>query len=491
MKPALGSGARLAVLTVLLALLTAARPFGMHEISGGGYFGVYVRNWENLGFFATRGLPLLPEVVTDVGQAVPYTNHPPGLAWICALTGGSEAGLRLPAIVALFAAGWLLCELLSRRFPRHIAVAAGALLIAMPVFSVYCLPSYEPLTCAFGLGLWLAIERHLERGSRLALGAAIACAALGIWADWLFAFFVAALPLWTGLPADRARMRALLLPGAAMLLSALAILGWTTWARALPALQPGLAETAHSVVERAVLDRPAADDVLSGTLARLRAGFTWPILITGALGWLLLARRHLRFALATLSVQLMTVIVFPHHVMTHVLFIAYLAIPLAAGIAALAARLGLWLLLAALVWTLTHTARQIELASTPFFAEFGRVATAAAGPDDHGREYWVATNNPYIFRYYVPTTRVLREPVVRIPELQAGLAQITRGARYLHLACEGPLLELIPYLRPIPELTDWLQPFTRRRLPELELQLRLPPDGTALEITEAWIYELR
>jgi hypothetical protein len=39
-KPALGSGARLAVLTALLALTIAARPFGMHEISGGGYFGV-------------------------------------------------------------------------------------------------------------------------------------------------------------------------------------------------------------------------------------------------------------------------------------------------------------------------------------------------------------------------------------------------------------------------------------------------------------------
>jgi hypothetical protein len=102
--------------------------------------------------------------VTDVGQAVPYTNHPPGLAWICALTGGSEAGLRLPALVALFASGWLLCEL----------------------------------------------------------------------------------PLWTGLPGDRTRLRALLLPGTAMPLSALAILGWTTWARALPALQPGIAETAHS-----------------------------------------------------------------------------------------------------------------------------------------------------------------------------------------------------------------------------------------------------
>lgn len=44
MTPALGSGARLAAWTVLLALLTAARPFGMHEISGGGYFACRATN---------------------------------------------------------------------------------------------------------------------------------------------------------------------------------------------------------------------------------------------------------------------------------------------------------------------------------------------------------------------------------------------------------------------------------------------------------------
>jgi hypothetical protein len=466
------------------ALVGLDRPFGVHEIGAGGYFGVYVRNWENLGFVATRGLPLIPQVVEDLADATPYTNHPPGLGWLFALTGRSEAGFRLPTLLGSALAGWLLWLLLVPRVGAARAAAGALALVTAPVLAFYCQANYEPLTCAAGLGLWLAAERR----NRPAL---IVAAVLGLWIDWLFAFFVAALPL---LLLRRPESFRRLLPAfIATAAAGVAILGWTLWARAHPGLAEGAGEAAESVVQRAVLERPAAAEFLAATAASLRGAFGLPLLLLGAAGWIALLARDWRLAAAALAVQGMTVVVFPHHVMTHSLFLAYLAIPLAAGVAALPLppRAPPWLLLLVPLVAGVESARQLRLSATPFFRDFGRAASDAAGgagPDGP----FVATNNPYVHRCYVDTPRVLLHPVVRPPELEAGLRALgPQGARYLHLTFTGPLLDVIPYLQPLPELERWLAAFPRERVPQLETTIRMPPDGTSVRIVQAWLYRLR
>jgi hypothetical protein len=100
---------------------------------------------------------------------------------------------------------------------------------------------------------------------------------------------------------------------------------------------------------------------------------------------------------------------------------------------------------------------------------------------------------PYVYGYYIEGSSVWVEGVMDPATLGRWRAAAeARGQRLRFLHCElgGKVGELLQRGARSDAMRAALQASPRRRVPDLEVTLRLPPHGWELRITEAWLYEL-
>ncbi len=486
-----------------LHLCWIAAPFGFHEINAGYFFGPFAQHWERFGWFELRGTPLgasavaLPETPQ---QGHPYWNHPPGFAWLCSLAGTAEWQLRLPCVFAAIGSGPLLFLLARPRLPAAAALLAGLLVQCCPAIAFSAVVSYESVVIACGLLLLLLHERA-RQSRRAALGAA-AVAALGLWMDWAFGFYLLALGLWS-LPArGRVWLVRLARPAAAAAASLLGIVAWRAWAGGAPLLpppQPGH-ESAVAMLVRALLVAPPWGLWLELVGDRLRDGFGPALLLAAAAGALPAVLRAPRLVGTLLLPALLNLLVFRNHAAGHVMFFAYAGPPFALAAAhlfalaarwrsaaAVAAALGL-ALVGATTW---YTAEWKRGAVSPMFRTLGATLSRLAeepSPDGDVRPSLVATNATQNYPYYVRSPRVLLSPVVARAAIAAQRGGPSR-LRYVYVDTEMRVPGQPVQRAGDVELRAWLGGFPSRALPELVGAWQLG-HGIELVVHGAHVYDL-
>lgn len=470
----------LVVVSLVLWWPDISRPFGLLEVNAGQYLGVSAKNIEKHGWLATQGVPLGPTVLDRVPDGVPYLNHPPGSAWLLSAFGASEAVLRAVGLASHFAAALALLALLQARHGVMGATLGGLALLSLPVFRFYCQVSYEPLVLACGLWTWWSAPR-----SRLAM---LALAFLGVWLDWLYLLFLVALvPMCWGPP--RNLVRVLAWPAAGAGAALVLLLLW------LAAVGGSPAQAGRDVL----FAYPPFSDYAWHLAHRLDEAFTWPAVVVGGAGWLLLLRRDPRLGLALVFAGGASAVLLPEHTRSHVHFVSYLGAGFAAGFSMLVAAVprrwdaALYGLLLAFVISFPGRASRetSDMADTTFFRDVGRILTEASRAT--GSPAFVLHDLPYVYGYYIEGSSVWVEGVMDPATLGRWRAAAeARGQRLRFLHCElgGKVGELLQRGARSDAMRAALQASPRRRVPDLEVTLRLPPHGWELRITEAWLYEL-
>lgn len=132
-----------------------------------------VRHFEEHGFVATRGVPVLQSWPGTLDECVRYVSHPAPMTWLWWLgtqlcAGDAEAGVKLFPLLANLLSIWL-CWLVLRDLAAPLAAAAGTLIFAtLPMCTYYgSMPSGEALLLPL---LWLC-WRAWRRWSTGASGA--------------------------------------------------------------------------------------------------------------------------------------------------------------------------------------------------------------------------------------------------------------------------------------------------------------------------------
>ena len=327
---------------------------------------------------------------------------------------------------------------------------------------------------------------------------AIAAGAVGPWMDWPFGFFcLGMLPAaWTG--SVGGTLRRLVVPWSVASLSFALVFAWRAWAmRAtdLPALD--LVPSVEEHILDAILQRPPLDEFVHGIGQRVALGMTLPLAILGAIGGIVLLSKSPRLGLALLIAGLGNPLVFAKYsAVREAEFMAYLAPFFAASVAMLAERwrrTGPALGAAVLVFVAATTIDLLRRSDTAFFADLGRVLSEASADLDAAgrvtRHYAVCTHFHARHRYYLTTEYLWELPISDPAAIEQARTAAVRGAlglRYLWLRCRGGG-ELGWAFTTSPGLDAYLQGFPRRRVPELEVALDLPPDLPGIELYEAWL----
>ncbi|MEM7199142.1 MAG: hypothetical protein AAF628_02685 [Planctomycetota bacterium] len=496
--------AALAVVALGLAvqLPIADRPFGVHEVNPGNFFGVWARNWERFGLWESRGLPLGSQLLDQVHQGDPDTNHPPLYGWLSYWCGTSEAALRVPTIAGHALSAGLMVLLLAGALGVGPATLAGVTTLAVPALAFYSQVSFECVVLPVGLALWLACLawcRAAPAARRRWAALVAALAFVNVWLDWLAVFLTfGTLPLlWTR--PWRTAIARLAVPFGATLLAGITVFAWRSWALALPTLTEGTGAPGHhsgeglgALIERTFLTRPPLGEFIALVWAQLQSGYAMPLLVAGAVGLVPLARRAPRVLGAAALSAVVIPLLFAGHASTHVHFVSYFAPLLAAGLAALVrVHRALWLVgLTILGVTAWSSAHHIRAADTTLFRELGATLSRAAR-DAAGRRSIVFFNIVYRYGYYVDSPDVQIQPLTDPAPLRlADQLPPELGLRYLYLKMSGPLLDAIPALAPRPELEAYLAPFPRERMPALEMAITVPPQDLTMRVDEAWLYKL-
>ncbi len=187
-SPGRSLGALAAGLLVVAAFLLhvgqLAGPFTDGQSGNcGAMFALFARNAEALGWSQTWGVPVVnPVAPSVVDEAIFYTHHPPGLAWLVQLSGRIapevETGARIVALLLTLAAALLAADLLARLSGRTAGLVAGLLLLGLPAGHHHgLLVNYE--TAAVPGLLLLVRALVLSRGAPLAAGALAALLDIG------------------------------------------------------------------------------------------------------------------------------------------------------------------------------------------------------------------------------------------------------------------------------------------------------------------------
>ena len=429
----------LTVLAVVFHLPRLDHPFGHAEVNGGGYFGIFVRQFQQFGFFELRGLPLAPQRVPGLaeigsGAIMPYLNHPPGMTWAAYWLGGEEWAFRLPAVIA----GWLgalaLFGLLRRRIGSTLGLLAAMMLLGLPSMTLYSLASYEATVCGLGLCLWATTEAHAEaRGvQRLGLRCAqTAICVLGVVTDWSFAFFCAGLAVLTASRSFSVWLRALWVPAIATALTAAAVFAWQGWALQHPLLGEFPRASVGDLVRTTILNRPELSAFLVGAWRHLAIAVPVALVVVGGVALLPALGTAPRFVLAALVAGLGQPLTFADHARTHVHFWCYtgalLTVAIAFGAHAIHRHLhvGRWrwwvptAMLALTAWAWVNSCLAWRDNDTTLYRDLGQALTQAtrrAGPDGMATRSWrVGTNFPFVYPYYVESPHVvvpcLRDPI--------------------------------------------------------------------------------
>lgn len=466
------------------------RPYGWIEQNPGLYYGVFVRNYEGLGFLETRGVPLWRYVGESVEALVPNFSHPPGVPWLFFLAGGSEASCRSVTLLAMVLGALALFALLRGRLGPTVAIAGAATHLLAPALGFVAMASGESLAVACGLGLILGVQRIGEgrRGALTWLLLAVSCS-LGPWTDWPFAFFCAGAAVlgWHRSPREIVRR---LWPGAAMCIVSFGLfLVWREWAWRLPGLvTEGQARGIVELLQIKVIDRPPWGELLPSILVRLRTTFTTPLVVVIALGTLLGLARATRVTLALLVAGFTAMLLFGFQ--ADPVYCSYVApmAGLACGLvverlAAVLPRPRMWRITLTVLlagYCAFSTRRMIDADSTTFLRDAGRILTAASR-DNEGRPAYFVTYD--LFAYYgtyVESPDVFPFQVADPKWLQTAIdLGGEKGVRHLWLRIPG-------VERPV---DAFLAPFPKERRPELEGFVRTP-EGS-FEVSEAWVVTLR
>ncbi|MEZ5962514.1 MAG: hypothetical protein R3F56_01590 [Planctomycetota bacterium] len=470
----------------LLHLLQLHAPFGFGEGNAGSYFACVAKGYRDIGFFALRGSPFVPDLY---GGLEPYLHHPPGGFWLAAMFGADEAGLRGTTLLAHLVATVALVELLRPSLGSLRALLAGAVFLVLPVFYIDIQASQWPFTIAFGLLMLLGYERQKTSSSRGWRALTLVMALLGPWADWHFGFFCLALVPLTELRAPGLRRLAFAwgLSGVSLLLFLL----WRQWAAQAPIWShPGAGISNAGLVQGTILSRPPFLDQLRGMASCSNRALTLPVLAGLVLGLPSLLRRAPRLTAALVVAGLLGSLLFGNHVLTHTDFPSMLGALAAASASAMLLRhraggvLGV-VVLAAAGWQAYTRVRQ---ARTAFFRDYGRAATAATHevqPDGSERRYVVASDLSWGYRYYVDSSDFLILPLVDpavLEQNREALARMGKGVRYLRLRFGGRVGER---MQRFPDLDAYLARFPSRRLPELEQSFEVDGELGALRVAEA------
>ncbi len=504
----------LVALGLLLHLPGIGRPFGVHEISGGNYFGVFARNFERLGLWELGGVPVGPVLFDQVDERwmTAYLSHPPGLFWLNAVVGADEARLRLLSALGHIATAILTLVIFRRLLGLWPATLAALVTLAFPVLAFFAIVSYESVVLPLGLGMLIAYQRAQTddaRARKRSLAVLGALAFIGPWMDWQFLFFCAGLAALAWGP-WRAMVQRLWWPAACSTLAVALIFIWRIVAGGRWSKSDGPEGGVGTLLANTVGTRPAVGEFFGGFGQRALECFTSPAVLLALAGLWWLGRRAPRLTAALTVVGLMNAIVFPTHTMTHTLYLAYLAPLLAGALAAAAARTPrpAAIVLGAIVvgvaaWSTLDTRR---LANTPFFRDVGAELTKAAGSGDE--RYAVLFNLPYCYGYYVDSPLVSVQRVTnpakleewRVPEM-VQLAEV-QGIRYLWVRSEPAFGIPFPVPPAEPALDSYLERFPANDVPTLQQTLVLPPvdpiaallvpefQGGGVRITRARTFEL-
>ncbi|HEX6813135.1 MAG TPA: hypothetical protein VF384_16045 [Planctomycetota bacterium] len=466
-------------------------PFGLMHMNAGSYFGVFMRNWEHHGFWATRGLPIMPKLAETVASGMPYVHHPPGMSWLFHALGGQEWSIRLPTIAATFLAAIYWFRLCCTRLPRGVAMWSAAILAFSPALAVLCQASYEPLVIACGLVVMSEVVNPV-RPRWLSIASQIAAAFAGTWIDWGFAFLgLACIPLaWTNGPL--AALRRLAVPGATAVIAAATVVWWTHWALDAP-----------GVVKPPAADRDLA--MLAGSaLFRPWPPFDWwfPGLCTGisdiwtpwlfgvfALGIGFAFAQHTRFAIAMsiAAVSPFVLLSMPGDLIWHGFPVPMIALAggaaLSAGLASgrASVRRASAIAAAAMLTGMVDAGWSLRARSeTTFYERLGAALSEAAREPGWGATHCVPIG---LACYY-------RSPRIAVfgAMTPASIEPFAKNLDGLGWRC----VFVVPSDRALrlPHMEQHLQACRRQRLPSLEVEFCRTAAGEVVRIDEAWLYTL-
>lgn len=502
MRPSLGSACvSYLVVTLAFHLPRLTRPLADIDACAGAFFGVFFQYYERDGFGPLRGMPLWRQLFETPTMAEPYLTHPPGLWWAMYALGGSEWAMRVPTVVAAFAASVALFVLLRPRIGEWAAWLAGQLLLAVPVMAVYCQLSYEPVSVAFGLWMFVATERvraAAEGGVPWRwVWVQAGCAFVGTWMDWSFGMFCFGL---AALAYDR-RIKLwalqLLAPGVAAILAVVTVLVWQSWALGSPLVTPPPPElgSLEATLERTIGARPSIGDSFYKGVHWLNHCAGLAVLLATLAGMWTLARRAGRLAAGLAIAGAAHFLLFAGHALVHPHFYC-VSMPFAV---AATASLGTFAIgraripVVALLTVITaatwwHTIQLDQRTDSTFMRDLGATFDRAAVPlEGTTTPLHVATNFLPIYASYVTApTAYVAGPIVTPASLEN--VRKDRPFRYVWLQVETAPGAIGTF--PNPELDAWLAPFPKTRVPELEHHLYDPGYLWDTRIRAAWIVHI-
>jgi hypothetical protein len=466
-------------------------PFCTWQLNAGAYFGVFCRNWEQFGCWRLRGLPLMSQLVDDVGAATPYVHHPPGLSWMFHLLGGAEWSMRLPTVVGSVLAAWCWFRIVRTICDVRAAAWSAMVLLLCPCMAVVSQASYEVVVIACGLVVFAELLAPIG-GRRRSRALQVAAAFFGTWIDWGFGFFaIACVPL--ALRAGfRAGLRALLWPAAGAGAALVSILVWKHWALGQPGLMPlpTVDSDLVAMFQRFVFGERTDPGWfwrhLSATVAT-----TWSPWLLGTfglgVGFALVRMPRLLLAVGIVAIAPFVILVRPADYVWHTFQSPLMALTAAAAVDAMlrlpprgARRLAA--VVAALVLAgVAHASWSLRAdAATTFFARLGATLTEVAKRPGMA----VAHNFPAAMACYLRAPRIVREGIYLPHQLQP-LIDRTGGTGWCYLWLKSASPEFV-----VPGIEQLLSPFPRTRVPELEGTLGPAGDRATGGVAEAWLYTL-
>lgn len=182
---------------VLLHLIWINEPFesSLAGLTSAAYFGEAQRGFDDHGYFATGGTPLLFHLPNSPEPVAAYANHPPlphGLLRpFYVVLGRNEAALRVPILLLLVISLAGFFQLLRNAEGLAKAWTGTAILATLPMMIAFGNSVDAPPFCLAAI-IWtvLSYQRRQRNESRSTTAVFLGVALLAALTDW-FAFFLA------------------------------------------------------------------------------------------------------------------------------------------------------------------------------------------------------------------------------------------------------------------------------------------------------------
>jgi hypothetical protein len=330
----------LAVLTLSIAYasLNVGAPFASEGMPTelAIYCELMSQPWDELGFGATLGMPMLSPVGDTVAERHPYIHHPAAGFWPNyagrTLLGKSEEGYRIFPVVATGLSALLLYLVVSTLAGAFFAFLVSLLFLVSPQIQLYgAMPNSEPYTLLCALVLVVLYLRYRTEPSRKRLLALLVWFLIGSQVDWQFYFMAPG--IWVAesiAPRGERHLKPLLLLLPAGILGFLLVIAHMWLAVGSIEIVATQIKEAVSATQQALVEDPGADSS-GGFLAtqarnfRNNFGTSWAVIVPCALLALLAFRRWrhddlTRVGVACLAAGVVTVTIFNRQAAGHEYF---------------------------------------------------------------------------------------------------------------------------------------------------------------------------